>query len=101
MSKISSFFRRIFCAPEKDKIREEILGEQIDFGNIVSSSLLAKDLYDELKKVCHPDRFHNERDINKATELFQLITQHKGDFNRLESLKEQIYNELPIVKKDR
>lgn len=100
MSKISRFFNRLFGNSEKDKIREEILGEQIDFGNIVSSSLLAKGLYDELKKVCHPDRFHNERDINKATELFQLITQNKGDFNKLQSLRDQIYNELPINNKN-
>ena len=38
----------------------------------------------------------NEQDIKKATELFQLINQNRGDFNRLKSLKEQIYNELPI-----
>lgn len=100
MSKISSFFSRIFGNSEKDKIREEILGEQIDFGNIVSSSLLAKGLYDELKKVCHPDRFRNEKDIIKATELFQLVSQNKGDFNKLKSLKEKIYNELPINNKN-
>ena len=97
---MSRFFNRLFGNSEKDKIRAEILGEQIDFGNIVSSSLLAKGLYDELKKVCHPDRFHNERDINKATELFQLITQNKGNFNKLQSLREQIYNELPINNKN-
>ena len=53
-------------------------------------------VYDELKKICHPDRFHSEKDINKANELFQLVSQHKGDYNKLVLLKEQIYNELPI-----
>ena len=75
-----------------------ILEEEIDFENIVSSSLLAKSLYDELKKICHPDRFLNEQDINKANELFQLVTQNKGDYNKLLSLKERIYRELPINK---
>lgn len=96
MSKIKRFFSCLFRSSETDRIRQEVLSEKIDFENVVSSSLLAKGLYDELKKVCHPDRFHNERDINKATELFQLITQNKGDFNRLLSLKGQIYSELPI-----
>lgn len=96
MSKIKRFLSGLFGNSETDRIRKEVLSEKIDFENVVSSSLLAKGLYDELKKVCHPDRFHNERDINKATELFQLITQNKGDFNRLQSLKEQIYSELPI-----
>lgn len=96
MNKIKRFLKSLFGNSQADRIRKEILSERIDFENVVSSSLLAKGLYDELKKVCHPDRFHNERDINKATELFQQITQNKGDFNKLLSLKEQVYNELPI-----
>lgn len=96
MSKIISFFSNLFRTSERDKIREQILVEEIDFGNVVSSSLLAKSLYDELKKVCHPDRFLNEQDIIKANEIFQLVTQNKGDYNKLLSLKERIYSELPI-----
>lgn len=96
MSKIISFFSNLFKPSERDKIREQILVEEIDFGNVVSSSLLAKSLYDELKKVCHPDRFLNEQDIIKANEIFQLVTQNKGDYNKLLSLKERIYSELPI-----
>ena len=96
MNKIKRFFSSLFRDSEKDKIKDKILSEEIDFGNIVSSSLLAKGLYDELKKVCHPDKFQKEEDINKATELFQLLVQNKGDYNKLQSLKERIYNELPI-----
>ena len=96
MSKIARFFRGLFEASEADKLRDKILNEEIDFGNVVSSSLLAKNLYDELKKICHPDKFLNEQDINKANELFQLVTQNKGDYNKLLSIKERIYRELPI-----
>ena len=99
MSKIIVFFRNLLGSSEKDKIREKILSEEIDFNNVISSSLHAKGLYDELKKVCHPDRFQDEQDIDKANELFQLVTQNKGDYNKLLSLKEQIYKELPINKK--
>lgn len=98
MNKIAKFFRGLFRTSEIDKIRDKILNEEIDFSNVVSSSLLAKNLYDELKKICHPDRFLNEQDINKANELFQLVTQNKGDYNKLLSLKERIYRELPINK---
>ena len=100
MSKIGHFFKGLFKASERDKIRGQILDKKIDFGNIVSSSLLAKSLYDELKKVCHPDKFLNEQDIIKANELFQSVTKNKGDYNKLLSLKERIYKELPINKKD-
>lgn len=98
MNKIAKFFRGLFRTSKIDKIRDKILNEEIDFSNVVSSSLLAKNLYDELKKICHPDRFLNEQDINKANELFQLVTQNKGDYNKLLSLKERIYRELPINK---
>ena len=98
MSKIISFFSNLFKTSERDKIREQILVEEIDFGNVVSSSLLAKSLYDELKKVCHPDRFLNEQDIIKANEIFQIVTQNKGYYNKLLSLKERIYRELPLNK---
>ena len=98
MSKIARFFRDLFKTSERDKIRGQILEEKIDFENVVSSSLLAKSLYDELKKICHPDRFLNEQDIIKANEIFQLVTQNKGDYNKLLSLKERIYRELPINK---
>ena len=101
MSRIRIFFKGLFKTSERDKIRGQILEEKIDFGNIVSSSLLAKGLYDELKKVCHPDKFQKQEDINKATELFQLLVHNKGDYNKLQSLKERIYNELPIFKKDK
>ena len=96
MNWIKRFFCSLFGESEKDKIRDKILSEEIDFGNIVSSSLLAKGLYDELKKVCHPDKFQKEEDISKATELFQLLVQNKGNYNNLLFLKERIYNELPI-----
>ena len=96
MNWIKRFFCSLFGESEKDKIRDKILSEEIDFGNIVSSSLLAKGIYNELKKVCHPDKFQKEKDISKATELFQLLVQNKGNYNNLLSLKERIYNELPI-----
>lgn len=97
MNKIKRFFNSLLGDSERDKMRDKILNEEIDFGNIVSSSLLAKGLYDELKKVCHPDKFQKEEDMSKATELFQLLVQNKGDYNKLQSLKEMIYNELPII----
>lgn len=99
MNKIKKFFSYLLADSEKDKMRNKILSEKIDFGNVVSSSLLAKGIYDELKKVCHPDKFQKEEDITKATELFQLLVQNKGDYNKLLSLKERIYRELPIIKR--
>ena len=97
-----SWFKRLFAPSpkqaERAKLREKILSETIDFNNVVSSSFHAKALYDELKVVAHPDRFLDEQDTSAATELFQLVVQHKGDYEKLIALKERIYNELPIKK---
>lgn len=80
------------------KARKEVLEEKIDFDNIVSSAFHAKELYDELKTVCHPDRFHDSETIAKATELFQAVTQNKGNYSVLQELKDRMYRELPISK---
>ena len=77
-------------------MRDKVLSEDIDFSNVVSSSLLAKRLYDELKVKVHPDRFQDPKMVAKATELFQLIHQSKGDYEKLICLKNQAYAELPI-----
>ena len=52
---------------------------------------------DELKVKVHPDRFQDPEMISRATELFQLIHQNKGDYNRLIELKELAYKELHII----
>ena len=80
---------------EIHKVKEKIFEEQIDFDNIVSSAFHAKELYDELKSVCHPDRFQDENVILKATELFQAVTQNKGNYDELLKLKDRVYRELP------
>lgn len=94
MKRIIDLIRGLFEKSESEKLRDKILNEDIDFNNVVSSSLLAKQLYDELKKIAHPDRFQDPEQIAKATELFQNIHQNKGDYNKLLILKDQVYTEL-------
>lgn len=96
MERIKQFIKNIFQKSERTKFREKVLSEEINFTNVVSSSLLAKQLYDELKVKVHPDRFHDSAIIAKATEIFQLVQQHKGDYDKLIQLKKQAYAELPI-----
>jgi hypothetical protein len=98
MESIVNFIKKIFAKSERTKMRDKVLSEEIDFGNVVSSSLLAKQLYYELKVKVHPDRFQDPEIVSKATELFQHIHQSKGDYNKLLDLKERAYAELPIDK---
>ena len=94
MKTIITQLKSLFQKSEKAKLREKVLRENIDFSNIVESSLKAKELYDELKVIAHPDRFQDQEIIAKATELFQLIHQHKGDYKILLELKARVYSEL-------
>lgn len=96
MKSFIALLKSLFQKSEESKLREKVLSENIDFNNIVQSSLKAKQLYDELKVRVHPDRFQDPEVISRATELFQLIHQNKGDYNKLLNLKERAYLELSI-----
>ena len=96
MKSFIALLKSLFQKSEESKLREKVLSENIDFNNIVQSSLKAKQLYDELKVRVHPDRFQDPEVILRATELFQLIHQNKGDYNKLLNLKERAYLELSI-----
>ena len=96
MERLIHIIKRIFEKSERSKFREKVLSEEIDFTNVVSSSLLAKRLYDELKVKVHPDRFQDPEIISKATEIFQLLHQNRGNYDKLIQIKEQAYAELPI-----
>lgn len=98
MKSFLTLLRSLFQQSEETKLRKQVLSENIDFDNIIQSSLKAKQLYDELKVKVHPDRFQDPELILRATALFQLIHQSKGDYNKLLSLKERAYLELPIGK---
>ena len=83
----------------KDKsarLKQEILGETIDFGNVITSAFYAKGLYDELKVKYHPDRFLSEEMRAKANVIFQQIAENKENYEMLSLLKEQAEKELTI-----
>lgn len=94
MKRILNYIKGLFVKSDSEKLREKILREDIDFDNVVSSSLLAKQLYDELKRIAHPDCFQDPDKVSKATSLFQSIHQNKGDYRKLLDLKELVYKEL-------
>ncbi len=83
---------------ERDEIKARVLKEgDIDFDNIINSSFKAKALYDELKGVCHPDKFAKDGELNaKATEIFALLVKNKYDYAALCELKERAERELNV-----
>lgn len=77
--------------------RADSLKEDIDFDNIINSSFNSVRLYDELKVLCHPDRFPTDTKLNKiAVEIFQEISKNRNNAKRLLELKEQAIEKLKI-----
>lgn len=70
---------------------------EVDFDAVINSAFHSQEMYDLLKKRCHPDRFSTQPElIDKATELFALISKHKYDYAMLCKLKERAEKELGI-----
>lgn len=70
--------------------------QDIDMTNLMNSINSSRDLYKELSRKCHPDRFHDEALKSKADNLFQEISDNKRNYNKLLELKETAVKELNI-----
>ncbi|MBR1775312.1 MAG: hypothetical protein IJ759_07295 [Bacteroidales bacterium] len=91
------YFKEKHNHSKKNEIKQKFGNREIDFGNVMMSSFHAKEVYDELKKKCHPDRFvGDEHKTEIADKLFQEITKNKNNYKRLEELKQQAIEELNI-----
>lgn len=69
----------------------------VDFDNVMRSAFMAKDLYDQLKGKCHPDKFATDSEkMAIATEIFALLVKNKHNYDELCKLKERVVNELNV-----
>lgn len=76
--------------------KQRILREdQIDWNNTMYV-FKAQELYNQLKVVCHPDRFTDPQLNSVATNLFQRITKNKTNYKELQKLKEEAIDKLNI-----
>ncbi|WP_179348757.1 molecular chaperone DnaJ [Winogradskyella pacifica] len=84
-----------FSNISKDKLKSA-KSSQVDMGNVMNSINGSKELYKQLSKRCHPDRFINSEKQELAETIFQDITKHKRNFQKLSELKERAKEELKI-----
>ena len=68
----------------------------IDMDNLMNSINGSRDLYKELSKVCHPDKFVNTDKQKIAEEIFQEISKDRRNFEKLLAHKERAKKELNI-----
>lgn len=84
----NSFYYAIKRSKKEDKNE--------DMRNVVNSIFYSKNLYDKLKVKCHPDKFNDEKLKNIANNLFQIITENKGNLSVLQEIESRAKNELNI-----
>jgi hypothetical protein len=79
----------------KDKLKTA-KSTSIDMDNLMNSINGAGELYKELSKKCHPDRYVNSDKQSLAEEIFQEISKNKRNFKALQDIKVRAINELKI-----
>jgi leucyl aminopeptidase len=79
----------------KDKMKNA-KSSLIDMDNLMNSINGSRDLYKELSKACHPDKFVNTEKQKIAEDIFQEISKDKRNFEKLLAHKERAKNELNI-----
>ncbi|MCE2681538.1 MAG: molecular chaperone DnaJ [Cryomorphaceae bacterium] len=67
---------------------------EIDMDNLMQSIHLSKDLYKELSRSCHPDRFINTEKFEIAESIFQEISLNERNYKELLRLKDEAADKL-------
>jgi hypothetical protein len=92
---LRSIIRHRKRTPETDQIIQS-KRHKVDMEGLMNDLHLSGDLFKELARKCHPDRFAGTDLEGRANELFQLIQQHKTNYRELVALKETAKHELKI-----
>lgn len=71
-------------------------GQDIDMTNLMNSINSSRDVYKELSRKCHPDRFQDETIKMKAENIFQEISKYKRNHAKLLELKKRAQEELDV-----
>jgi preprotein translocase subunit SecF len=71
--------------------------QSADMQNLVASINQSGQLYKELSRSCHPDRFVNTHLQADADRLFQEISRHRRNYRRLLELKQEAKEKLGLT----
>lgn len=90
-------FRKIGINSKKQEYKQRVMDEtvNVDFTAITHDWEKAKQLYDILKKRCHPDLYSGQQS-EEATRIFQAIMQNKYSYTELLKLKQEAEEKLGI-----
>ena len=80
----------------RQRFKSNALQQEVNMNDVMGNIFQARQLYDQLKRQYHPDRFTNPELRIKAEALFQQITENKRNYACLQELKRQAEQELNI-----
>lgn len=69
---------------------------KIDMNSLMDNIHNSRNLYKELSRTCHPERFVNDERQVIAEEIFKQISENERNFEKLSILKLRAENELKI-----
>lgn len=84
-----------FSDVPEDKLKNA-KSSPVDMDNLMNSINGSRELYIELSKACHPDKFVNTDQQKLAEDIFQEISKNKRNYEKLVGLKERAKKELNI-----
>lgn len=82
---------------KKSRIKAKVMNEtaNVDFTSFNNDWKKTELLYNELKRKCHPDLFHDERN-EEANCLFQRLTENKFRYAELLKIRDEAIEKLGI-----
>jgi len=97
---LKTIIKSLFTSSDRTKFKDakaKILKDtaDIDFSGVTHDWVKNKQLYDELKKKCHPDKFDAELN-SEATSIFKLVVKNKYNYKELLRVKEEAIKILGI-----
>lgn len=85
---------KFFCRKKSSLNSQNPSANDTDYVNLFKSMTNGEQLYDTLKKQCHPDLFVGSDKALLAEELFKLLQEHKMNYEKLIEIQKRIESEL-------
>lgn len=83
---------------KRNSIKNKVMAEgEIDFANVLNSSFHSEELYNQLIRLCHPDRYApDEEKMAIANDISTRVTESRHSVKALESLRSEAIEKLNI-----
>jgi hypothetical protein len=96
LAKLREFREKILALNEDSKPLFSAKKSTVDMNDLMNNINGARDLYKQLSRVCHPDRFADADKNAIATDIFQELSKHRRNYKKMLELKQRIINELNL-----